>query len=702
MGIKLSDGRANLWQWDTGRHVSVDTAAREIHFSREGARSSHTVQIEDGKAKIPDHMLVTAGKLIAYVVEEDENGEMTVFKQLFDVLRRPKPEDYIYTEQEIKRWEQLEQRVDALEKEGIGDHTKLTNRDTADQHPIWAITGLSDALDNNSTAVLTATKTAQDAATAAGKAQTTADNAQTAAGKAQSTADAANATAEGLDSRITAAENELSQKQPAGDYLTEETDPTVPTWAKQPQKPTYTAAEVGALPRDTKIPSKVSELENDEKYAKTSELPQIDATLKQSGQAADAAETGKRIEAISPDDSTIDGKPWSSKQIIDTLCPPLAETGNPVQCYPVANYPLGIKTSWEPTQAGSGNPSPDNIRPISGRSNVQVQRAGSNLIDFTDLFYVERAADATVAAGKLVLTDTSDWRRQYCLFGATLPSGKYYVHLESQGDGPQNRILVRGYTTAGEIIQQSVVSGCEYNVYYMSSLVNDANEPKCIELAGADYYRLGIVGGTGTNEYWDIYARITDEAGYQPYMGQVTTLALPETIYGGEVDAVTGAGQEKWKIFDLKLAKISLYGINQNAIANFSINAKENNLSMIDGKKGVLSTSLPLDTATFAEAAAPGVMKPNETTLYIRLNSNDAKTPDEAKEYLASINAQIAYKLATPIQFEAMGGQSIAALSGVNTVLTDADSVTVTGRADPIKRITDLEDAVASMTTTEG
>ena len=44
--------------------------------------------------------------------------------------------------------------------------------------------------------------------------------------------------------------------------------------------------------------------------------------------------------------------------------------------------------------------------------------------------------------------------------------------------------------------------------------------------------------------------------------------------------------------------------------------------------------------------------------------------------------------------------QPISALSGVNTVLTDADSVAVTGRADPIKRITDLEDAVASMTNT--
>lgn len=38
--------------------------------------------------------------------------------------------------------------------------------------------------------------------------------------------------------------------------ITEETDPTVPDWAKQPSKPTYTADEVGALPNNTKIPSK--------------------------------------------------------------------------------------------------------------------------------------------------------------------------------------------------------------------------------------------------------------------------------------------------------------------------------------------------------------------------------------------------------------------------------------------------------------
>lgn len=39
----------------------------------------------------------------------------------------------------------------------------------------------------------------------------------------------------------------VSELQNDSGYLSEETDPTVPEWAKQPNKPTYTASEVGAL-----------------------------------------------------------------------------------------------------------------------------------------------------------------------------------------------------------------------------------------------------------------------------------------------------------------------------------------------------------------------------------------------------------------------------------------------------------------------
>lgn len=42
-----------------------------------------------------------------------------------------------------------------------------------------------------------------------------------------------------------------------------ETDPTVPSWAKQSTKPTYTASEVGALPASTTIPSALADLSAD-------------------------------------------------------------------------------------------------------------------------------------------------------------------------------------------------------------------------------------------------------------------------------------------------------------------------------------------------------------------------------------------------------------------------------------------------------
>lgn len=49
----------------------------------------------------------------------------------------------------------------------------------------------------------------------------------------------------------------INSKEPSGGSgggITQETDPTVQAWAKEPQKPKYTAEEVGALPKDTPIP----------------------------------------------------------------------------------------------------------------------------------------------------------------------------------------------------------------------------------------------------------------------------------------------------------------------------------------------------------------------------------------------------------------------------------------------------------------
>ena len=48
--------------------------------------------------------------------------------------------------------------------------------------------------------------------------------------------------------------------------IIEKSTELIPDWAKQPEKPSYTADEVGAMPEDVKIPTKISELENDSGY----------------------------------------------------------------------------------------------------------------------------------------------------------------------------------------------------------------------------------------------------------------------------------------------------------------------------------------------------------------------------------------------------------------------------------------------------
>ena len=75
-------------------------------------------------------------------------------------------------------------------------------------------------------------------------------------------------------------------------------------WVKQQNKPTYTANEVGALPADTKIPSKTSDLKNDSGFltkVPDSYLNGTDTTLKESGKAADAKATGDKFTEMSAD-----------------------------------------------------------------------------------------------------------------------------------------------------------------------------------------------------------------------------------------------------------------------------------------------------------------------------------------------------------------------------------------------------------------
>lgn len=269
------------------------------------------------------------------------------------------------------------------------------------------------------------------------------------------------------------------------------------------------------------------------------------------------------------DDTTVScSEAWSSQHIVDMLCPPLEESGNPVVCYPVAGSKLGVAASWEPTQEGEGTPSPDNIRPIHGRDSVSITR------------------------------------------------------------------------------QEDELS---------------------------------------------------------------MSLTLPSTIYGGEVDAVTGEGQETWKLLTMTGANTEKWDKQETINSTkygFIFDVPEIATPTSPGIKGdIVCNQYPAKTANETYICQNGVSVEANNNHYFRIY-DDAHAEDTidawkaylAAQYAAGTPAQIAYKLATPVPFTASGGGTIKALPSTNTVLTDAGTLTVKGRADPIHIIQQLQAASATST----
>lgn len=93
--------------------------------------------------------------------------------------------------------------------------------------------------------------------------------------------------------------------------------------------------------------------------------------------SAEAAEKAAQDAAGIIDDTRVGtDNVWSAKHTADMLLPMQKVTGNPAVIETLEGYPLELNASWEPKQEGSGTPSPDNVRPITGgRDSVTFTRA---------------------------------------------------------------------------------------------------------------------------------------------------------------------------------------------------------------------------------------------------------------------------------------------------------------------------------------
>ena len=114
--FKIEDGREKFYQWDLNRRILVeDDSITQVHFANAATTTAYVVSVSNGMANVPNIILQQNFDIKVYGYDK----EFTKFEETFEVEKRSKPQDYVYTETEILNYETLANEIKEV-KESIG------------------------------------------------------------------------------------------------------------------------------------------------------------------------------------------------------------------------------------------------------------------------------------------------------------------------------------------------------------------------------------------------------------------------------------------------------------------------------------------------------------------------------------------------------------------------------------------------------
>jgi hypothetical protein len=244
--------------------------------------------------------------------------------------------------------------------------------------------------------------------------------------------------------------------------------------------------------------------------------PVVDNTLTQAGAAADAKKTGDEIGAIKNDLSEkADKTDAYSAYIVETETGSIAPFTDGADDVPVKDLAIAI----EPVQSGSGDPSPENIRPISGWTGANVSANGINQWD----------EDWTVGR----------WSEQH---GVLNPAFTSYV-------ASKNKIPVKPNTTYYFRVDFSGATAREI-VYFDAdkNWISDANsvyaDAPFTTPNNCYYIAFNLGGGYGATYNHNVSINYpSTDYDYHAYNGSSVSVNWQTeagTVYGGTLDVTTG------------------------------------------------------------------------------------------------------------------------------------------------------------------
>ena len=136
-----------LYQWELGRKVQLfplpSMTVDEVHFSNYGDPEALVVKPKEENgmiiAEIPNILLQSGNNIVVYSVNVAEGFTDTLRSCVFNVRKRAKPSDYVYTEVEILNYETLEKRMKIIEENGVSEEQISTALEKyLDENPVQA------------------------------------------------------------------------------------------------------------------------------------------------------------------------------------------------------------------------------------------------------------------------------------------------------------------------------------------------------------------------------------------------------------------------------------------------------------------------------------------------------------------------------------------------------------------------------------
>ena len=197
-----------------------------------------------------------------------------------------------------------------------------------------------------------------------------------------------------------------------------------------------------------------------------------------------------------------------------------------------------------PKQSGSGDPSPNNVRPISGYNDIGAVRLNSNIWGGKDM-----ADDFAGTYGYSIDTTTKTFT-----FERRIPSGQTVCDFPFQG-GVYTLILTVTAVATNTSLQVRYTDGSYSSVEISPSsektvVVFHSNSSKTVKNIGVGWAQTGKV--TFYYEECGLFVGNVNASAFEPYISPVTANVHSDTtIFGGTVDLVSGELVVTWGMADM-------------------------------------------------------------------------------------------------------------------------------------------------------